>query len=120
MNTTRKLTIAIASPLEDEHVQRIRAFDPARFEVIHEPDLLPKPRYVADHNGAPRTMTQAETARWQAILQKADILFDFDKLDAAAMPRNAPNLKWVQWIGAVSLAGTFPACRVALSSRACR
>ncbi|MEI8180867.1 D-2-hydroxyacid dehydrogenase [Aestuariivirga sp.] len=95
-DTARKLTIAIASPLEDEHVQRIRAFDPSRFEVIHEPDLLPKPRYVADHNGAPRTMTQVETARWQAILQKADILFDFDKLDAAAMPRNAPNLKWVQ------------------------
>jgi len=91
-----KLTIAIASPLEEEHVRRIRAFDPSRFEVIHEPDLLATPRYVADHNGAPRTMTDEETARWHAILRRADILFDFDRLDAAGMPRNAPKLKWVQ------------------------
>src|SRR5690349_13818322 len=91
-----KLTILIASPLEDEHVDRIRAYDPARFEVLHEPDLLAKPRYVADHNGAPRTMTADQSERWAALLRRADILFDFDRLDAANMAVNAPRLRWVQ------------------------
>jgi phosphoglycerate dehydrogenase-like enzyme len=91
-----KLTILIASPLEDEHVARIRAFDPQRFEVIHEKELLATPRYVADHNGAPRTLSEDQKARWMDCLKRADILFDFDRLDAANMPVNAPKLRWVQ------------------------
>jgi len=91
-----KLTILIASPLEDEFVERIRAFDPARFDVVHDPDLLAKPRYVADHNGAPRTLTADQNARWSDHLKHADILFDFDRLDPINMPTNAPRLRWVQ------------------------
>ncbi|MET3897399.1 glyoxylate/hydroxypyruvate reductase A [Devosia sp. UYZn731] len=94
--TADKLTIVIASPLETEFVDRIRAFDPDRFEVVHEEDLLAKPRYVADHNGAPRTLTADEQARWAACLQRADILFDIDRLDPINMPTNAPKLRWVQ------------------------
>jgi hypothetical protein len=33
-------------PLKPEHVERIRAVDPERVEVIYEPDLLPPTRYV--------------------------------------------------------------------------
>src|SRR4051812_25391506 len=94
--TAEKLTIVIASPLETEFVDRIRAFDPERFEVVHEEDLLAKPRYVADHNGAPRTLTADEQGRWAACLQRADILFDIDRLDPVNMPTNAPKLRWVQ------------------------
>lgn len=91
-----KLTIVIASPLEDEHVERIRAYDPERFDVVHDGELLAKPRYVADHNGAPRTLNAEQQARWAGHLQRADILFDIDRLDPENMPRNAPNLRWVQ------------------------
>ena len=91
-----KLTILIASPLEDEHVARIKAFDPDRFDVIHEPELLAKPRYVADHGGEPRNFDEGQKARWAECLKRADIFFDFDRLDAAGMPVNAPNLRWVQ------------------------
>ena len=94
--TTTKPIILISSPLEDEHVARIRAAGGDRVEVIHEADLLPTPRYVADHGGATRTMTPEQSARWSALLAKADILFDFDLVDPANMPRNAPNLRWVQ------------------------
>lgn len=90
------LTIVIASPLEDEQVARIRAFDPARFRVIHEPDLLRKPRYVADHVGEPRNLTKAQESRWAAILEQADILFDFDYDAPDALPQKAPKLRWVQ------------------------
>lgn len=93
---THKPTILIASPLEDEHVARIRSAGGARVQVVHEPDLLPKPRYVADHKGAPRTVTPEMLKRWSALLAAADILFDFDLIDPANMPRNAPKLRWVQ------------------------
>jgi len=96
MSAASPLTILIASPLEDEQVDRIRNFAPDRYVVIHEPDLLPRPRYVADHNGTPLKMTPEQARRWAALLARADILFDFDKNDAAGMPANAPRLKWVQ------------------------
>lgn len=90
------LTIVVAGPLEREQVERIGRFDPARFRVVHEPALLPTPRYVADHTGAPRTYTDAERRRWDEILAGADILFDFDPQDPASLPRRAPKLRWVQ------------------------
>ena len=92
----RILTIVIASPLEEEHVERIRQFDPARFRVVHEPALLPSPRYVADHTGAPRSYDAEQRQRWEAILAEADILFDFDPHDPASLPARAPRLRWVQ------------------------
>ena len=91
-----KPIVLVASPLEEEHVARIRAAAGNRVEVVHEPDLLPKPRYIADHRGASRTVTPEIRERWSALLAKADILFDFDLLDPANMPRNAPRLRWVQ------------------------
>lgn len=89
-------TILVASPLEAEHVARIRDTCGTRIELLHEPDLLPKPRYIADHKGAPRTVTPEMRTRWSALLAKADILFDFDLLDPANLPKNAPCLRWVQ------------------------
>lgn len=90
------LTILVASPLEEEHVARIRAFDPTGLRVVHEPDLLGIPRYVADHNGHPRTLTDAQKQHWAGLLGEADILFDFDRANAADLPRLAPRLRWVQ------------------------
>ena len=91
-----RLTILISSPLETEHVDRIRAFAPDRVAVIHAPELLATPRYVADHHGIAPQLTDAEMARWKSYLARADISFDFDFKDPANMPLNAPRLKWVQ------------------------
>ena len=91
-----KPIILVSSPLEEEHVARIRAAGGDRVEVLHEADLLPTPRYVADHRGAPRTVTPEMRGRWSELLARADILFDFDLLDPANLPRNAPRLRWVQ------------------------
>lgn len=88
--------ILISSPLEEEHVARIRKEGGDRVEVVFDPTLLPTPRYVADHHGAPRTVTQEMKQRWSELLAKADILFDFDLLDPANLPRNAPRVRWVQ------------------------
>jgi glyoxylate/hydroxypyruvate reductase A len=87
--------VLIATPLEAEHVARIEAGDP-RVRVLYEPDLLPVPRYPADHGGTPRELSAAELRTWSALRKKADISFDFDWQDPAGVARNCPRLKWVQ------------------------
>ena len=90
------LTVLIGSPLEEEHVERIRAVAPERIRVIHAPDLLPVPRYAADHDGTTRNLSPGEVEIWRAHLAEADVLFDFDWYEPVAMPVNAPRLGWVQ------------------------
>jgi glyoxylate/hydroxypyruvate reductase len=96
MKENRPLKILIASPLEPEQVERIAATAPDQFEVIYEPDLLPVPRYVADHTGQPRRLTAAQRERWLTHLRAADILFDFDWLAPERLALHAPRLRWVQ------------------------
>ncbi len=86
-------TIFITSPLEPEHVERLRAVDPARVTVLFEPDLLPPVRYIADHKGAAFQRDAAQTARFLAALGAADILFD---LPSAEDLPYATRLRWVQ------------------------
>ncbi len=74
---------------------RIEAVDP-RVTVLYEPDLLPAPRYAADHTSPPRTLSEADLGRWDALRRQADISFDFDWRDPAQMPGNCPDLRWVQ------------------------
>jgi glyoxylate/hydroxypyruvate reductase A len=90
------LTVLIASPLDAELVERLAAAEPERVRVIFEPELLPEPRYVADHTGRRRELTADQRERWLAHLRAADVLFDFDWLAEEALPRNAPRLRWVQ------------------------
>ena len=90
------ITVLIASPLEPAEVARIAAFGPERVRVVHEPDLLGRPRYVADHHGTPPDLTEDDLARWRSLLRGADVLFDFDWFEPGQMPRNAPHLRWVQ------------------------
>jgi glyoxylate/hydroxypyruvate reductase A len=92
----RLLTVLIASPLEPDQVERIAAVAPERIQVVFEPDLLPEPCYVADHNGRRRDLTPEQTQRWLNHLQAADVLFDFDWMAPEALPRNAPRLRWIQ------------------------
>jgi glyoxylate/hydroxypyruvate reductase A len=96
MEDNRPLKVLIASPLEPEQVRRIAAAAPGRIEVIHEPELLPVPRYVADHKGRPRALSDAQREHWLALLGEADILFDFDWLAPERLLEHAPRLRWVQ------------------------
>ena len=56
------VTVVIATPVEAELVDRLRAVDD-RLDVWFEPELLPPPRYPSDHIGDPewsRTHEQDE------------------------------------------------------------
>jgi phosphoglycerate dehydrogenase-like enzyme len=93
-----KRTLFITSPLEPEHVARIRAVDPARLEVVYEPDLYPPLRYVADHKGGPFTRGAEQTARWRRHLADAEILLDCPPPTAGGPGDivHATRLQWVQ------------------------
>jgi phosphoglycerate dehydrogenase-like enzyme len=89
------VVVLIASPLEPEHVARIRAVDP-RIEVLHDPELLPRPRYVSDHTGAPTDRTPEQEARFLEMLRRAEVLFDFDRAHLRDLAAVAPRLRWLQ------------------------
>ena len=94
-----RLVVFIATPLEAEQVDRIRALDPDRLEVLFEPDLLPPTRYIADHSGQDDFALSAEQEeRWRGHLARADILWDFPAYasDGTSGIDLAPNLKWIQ------------------------
>jgi phosphoglycerate dehydrogenase-like enzyme len=95
MTQTQRLTVVIASFLEPEHVERIRSVD-ERLEVVYAPDLLPRPRYAADHTGAPLRRSPEDEARWRALLGRADVLFDFDYTNDADLPELCPRVRWIQ------------------------
>jgi phosphoglycerate dehydrogenase-like enzyme len=93
--TAGPVNVLVASPLEPEHVERIAAVDP-RVSVLYAPELLPVPRYPADHSGQPRDLSTAELARWSDLLARADVSFDFDWRAPDQMPAACPRLRWVQ------------------------
>lgn len=86
--------VLIASYLEPELVEQIRREVP-QVEVINHPELLGKPRYIADHT-APIQRTPEQEAQWRGLLQQADILFDFDHTHREDLPDLAPRLQWIQ------------------------
>ena len=89
------MQILIASHLEAEHVEAIRASHPD-VEVLYDPSLIGVPQYVADHHGPTPRLSAAEQQRWEDMLARAEVAFDFDWQDPAALPQRAPNLKWIQ------------------------
>lgn len=92
---TPRTNVLVASFLEPELVERVRAVDP-RLAVVYEPRLLAPPRYPADHVGGPFTRPEADEAEWRSLLADADILFDFDRPNAAELPDLAPGVRWIQ------------------------
>lgn len=99
---TPKTTVAIAVPLEAEHVDRIRAVDPS-VTVRYEPDLLPPERFPADHSGDPdfqRTPEQEE--RYWDMVNSAQVLYGFPNESPAGLARVAKENAGLQWIHAMA------------------
>lgn len=96
---TSQQVIFIATPLEAEHVARIREAAGPAVEVIHEPDLHPPLRYQADHVGvAGFARTPEQEQRWRDHLARATILWDFPpRATGGAHGLDiAPKVRWVQ------------------------
>jgi phosphoglycerate dehydrogenase-like enzyme len=86
--------VLIASPLQPELVDRIRAVDP-RLEVVYRDDLLAPPRYPGDHH--PRIeRSPDQAAEWAALLAEAEVLFDVDGPSMSNFEARVPSLRWIQ------------------------
>lgn len=90
----RITNVLIASYLEPEYVERIRATDGVR--VVYEPSLLPAPRYACDHVGHPLRRFAADEARWRQHLAWAEVMFDFDYTNLRGLAGLIPNVRWIQ------------------------
>jgi phosphoglycerate dehydrogenase-like enzyme len=94
--------VLIASPLEAELAEQTKAADP-RAEVLFEPDLLAPARYPADHRGDPAFRRDPEAeARWQALLDRAEVLFGVPGDSAEDLARVVTDLPKLRWVHATS------------------
>lgn len=89
------ITALIASFLESDCIDAIREAVPD-VKVSYEPELLPPPRYPADHDGREFDLAEHGQRRWRDLLRSADVMFDFDWESPEVMPVRCPNLRWLQ------------------------
>jgi phosphoglycerate dehydrogenase-like enzyme len=93
------VTVVVATPIEPELADRLRAVD-ERLDVRYEPDLLPPPLFPSDHTGDPsfeRTPEQEE--RFATLVANAEVLFGFPREEPSQIAwavRTAPSLRFVQ------------------------
>ncbi len=99
---TSPITVAIAVPLEEELVERIRAVDPS-VTVLYDPQLLPPERYPADHAGDPafKRSPQQEERYWD-MLNKAQVLYGIPNEGPAGLARIAADNPHLQWVHAMA------------------
>ncbi|MGH3609719.1 MAG: hypothetical protein ACRDRD_16745, partial [Pseudonocardiaceae bacterium] len=99
MSKDPAVEIAIATPLQAELVDVIRAAQPTA-RVRYQPDLLPPARYPNDHAGDPDFhRSAAGEEQFTAILAGADVHFGVPGETPAALAgvvRSCPRLRWVQ------------------------
>ncbi|MDZ7705550.1 MAG: NAD(P)-dependent oxidoreductase, partial [Trueperaceae bacterium] len=87
--------ILVCSHLEPEYITRIRAVDDSVC-VMFRPDLIRRPRYVADHIGEPLSRTAEQAEEWSRLMSSAEVLFDFDYADPDSLIRDGDRVRWVQ------------------------
>ncbi len=93
----QRVPVVITAPLGEELAERIAAAYPERIEVLYRPDLMPPARYSGDYHGDPAwRQTPEQAAAWLKLLERAEILLDFDDLTRQHPLTLSPNLSWVQ------------------------
>jgi phosphoglycerate dehydrogenase-like enzyme len=91
--------VLIATPVEDELVERIRGSVPD-LEVLHDATLLPPPRYPSDHAGEPTFRRDPDgQRRFDSWLDRAEVTLGVPGETPEALRdlvRRADKLRWVQ------------------------
>jgi len=96
---TQRLRTVIATPLERELVELIARDE--RLEVVWEPELLSDPEI--DWMAGPKQRTPEEQARYERLLDSAEVLFGVPDQSGRALARTVsanPRLRWVHTIPA--------------------
>jgi phosphoglycerate dehydrogenase-like enzyme len=84
--------VVFTSPLEPELVERVRGLD---VEVVYPEELIAPARYPSDHP-MPTLDGPDARERWEALLDEAEILWDFGPLELAPSLASRPRLRWIQ------------------------
>ncbi len=92
------MKVMISSPLEAALAERVRSLEVVD-EVLYDGALLPKPRYPNDHSGVAVGRDAAGTARWNAMLAEANVLFGYPEESSAGLKdalARGPRVRFVQ------------------------
>src|SRR5215211_6149656 len=82
------VTVVIGSYFEEVH---------GRLRVLYREDLVPPPRWPGDHAGPEDwRRAQEEEEEFLAMLEEAEVLYDFPRGHVRDLTEVAPNLRWVQ------------------------
>jgi glyoxylate/hydroxypyruvate reductase A len=92
--TAKRVCVLVTSPLEDGLIDRVRAVD-RRLDVVVPSELLAPPAYPSDHP-LPRLETAEQRAQLDALLDEAEVMFDFGPLELAPTLGRRPRLRWIQ------------------------
>lgn len=111
-----KPCVVVATPLsQGSGVESLRDLGVA---LVYEPDLLPPPRWLADHAGDPSWRRSTEQdGRWRHVLSQAEVVLGVPgdtPAGYAHLLAQAPRLRWVQAMSAgagqqLAAAGLAPA-----------
>lgn len=101
------VVIAICSPLEPAFVAHIEAAFPGQTEVRYRADLVPQPRFAADHGDPNWVRTPAQSAAWRTMLADAEVAWGFPTDGADGPLQLCRRLQWIQ----TTSAGVGPAAR---------
>ena len=97
MTKPEPVPVMITSPLEPDFAAQIAAAYPDRIELIYRTELLPEPRYIADHGGDPAwRRSDDQTAEWHDLMRRAEVMWDFPTGEDQSLLELCPNLRWVQ------------------------
>ena len=88
-----QIKILISFHIAPELVKKIKAVDP-RIQIIYDPSLLGKPRYLNDQHGAPIQRTPEQEHRFKQMMRDAEILFGYVPREYSDIKRYFPSLKW--------------------------
>src|SRR5690606_20980830 len=90
---TQRLRTVIATPLERELVELIARDE--RLEVVWEPELLSDPEI--DWMAGPKQRTPEEQARYERLLDSAEVLFGVPDQSGRGLARPAPADPAARW-----------------------
>ena len=97
------VVVAVATPIEDELVERIRQVD-SRVEVLWDPSLVAPARWASDHNGDPDfSLDEDGRAGFEEMLARADVVLGYpgDSPEGlSGVLAAAPRARWVAGMSA--------------------
>lgn len=115
-NPSTRLRAVVATPLSEEHCALIERIEP-RIELVRDQSLLPPMRHAADFAGDPSfTRTAEEQARFEALVDSAEVLYGIPDLKVAELKRTADANPRLQWVQAMAAGGGSQVAAAGLSS----